>query len=334
MHFPTPAEVLTRLPLEADEKKFIENSRSLSKGIFLREDRRLILFVGPCSVHNEEEILEYAQLLSNIQEEIKDKIYIIMRFFHEKARSSLGWKGYLSDPDLDGSYDMKKGLLNTRRLMLKLARIKVPIASEIIDPLTIHYFQDLLTWAFIGSRTSTSQVHRSLASSLEIPCGLKNSSDGNLITALNSVLCARSKHTFLNIEKNGKLLLAQSSGNIYSHLVLRGSELGPNFDTVFIEDLHRKMILKNIYSPIILDCAHQNAKKDLTCQKDNFIKIIGELKEDFKIIGIMLESYLLEGSQNLDKHPRYGISITDPCLGWEDTKKLIYYAFEKLSMKA
>jgi 3-deoxy-7-phosphoheptulonate synthase len=267
---PTPQEILDKYPLSKEIEKHILYSRQLSKKIFSKEEKKTVIFVGPCSIHSPSQTIEYAKELKKTASHIDDNIFVIMRFFHEKSRSSLGWKGFFYDPDLNNTCDIEKGIIETRKLMIQLSELKIPLATEILDPFAINYFKDLITWGFIGSRTSSSQIHRQIASSMPFPVGLKNNSDGNLDIALNGVVASKAKQTYLNISSNGNISSFKSSGNPYSHIVLRGSEKETNHKREAILNLYKKMDKKNIYSPIVIDCSHDNSKKSLDAQKKEF----------------------------------------------------------------
>jgi 3-deoxy-7-phosphoheptulonate synthase len=255
-----------------------------------------------------------------------------MRFFFEKPRSSIGWKGFLHDPFLKNIPNIKTGIIKTRSLMLKLTDMEIPLASEILDPLSLNYFKDLITWGFIGSRTSSSQIHRQIASSLIFPVGLKNPIDGNIKTAVNSLISAKSPHSYLNISNLGKIFSFTSLGNLYSHIVLRGSYKKANSDFSSIKLFFEKMKKKKVFSPIVIDCAHDNSKKSVELQKKCFKSVLIKASKNKDILGIMMESYIKEGNQKINfKKPIIpNISITDPCIGLEDTKKLILFAEKSL----
>lgn len=329
---PNVDEVLLKYPLEEKGKLFIKNSRNTSKKIYQKEDSKLALFVGPCSIHDEEQIIDYAQNLRRIMNYAKKNIFIIMRFFPEKARTSTGWKGFLNDPFLDGTNNIKEGILRTRKLMIELTNLEIPLATEILDPIAANYFQDLVTWGFIGSRTSTSQLHRQLASSLPFCVGMKNPNSGDLNTSIDTVLSSQSPHTLINISYDGKTYAYSSEGNKFSHLTLRGSDSATNYDRDSLLELYRLMKKKNLNCPIVIDCAHGNSQKSVILQKKCFEEVISLAKNDHKIIGVMLESFLNEGNQKLTSknNLQYGVSITDPCLSFETTHSLILWANEYL----
>ena len=336
MHFlPDVKEILLKLPLEKDQQLFIQNFRNISKKIFLKEDRRLVLFVGPCSIHNEEQIIDYAQNLRRIMNYAKKNIFVIMRFFPEKARTSIGWKGFLYDPFLDGTNNIQEGLLRTRKLMIELTKLEIPLATEILDPIAYNYFQDLITWGFIGSRTSTSQIHRQLASILPFCTGIKNPNSGDLNIAIDSVISSSSPHSLINISPEGKPYAITSEGNKFSHITLRGSDTNTNYDIGSLLNLYQLMKERNLDCPIVIDCAHGNCRKSVTLQKKCFEEVIRLAKNDPKIIGVMLESFLKEGNQKLVSQNKlqYGVSVTDPCISFDTTRSLILWANEYLNEK-
>lgn len=321
---PTPSEFLNSLPLDSGVVDFVAESRETAKKIFQNREK-LILFVGPCSIHSFKATLEYASYLKNLSSRLEN-IYIIMRFFYEKARTVVGWKGFFYDPDLNGTYDVKKGLFETRSLMLKVLDLKLPLATEFLSPFTINYFQDLITWGFIGSRTSTSQIHREMASSLSYPVGLKNSSDGNLDTALASVIAAQSPHSHLSLGLDGNISFLSSKGNPYAHITLRGGEKKKNYTKASLLALAKKMAEKKFSGPVLIDCAHGNSQKTKEGQIACFKNVIKQTEANKNILGVMLESFLEEGNQIHSLDLKYGLSITDPCLGWPETEKLILWA--------
>ncbi len=322
---PAVDEILLKLPLGEDQQQFVQSSRETAKNIFMQKEHKIVLLVGPCSIHSAKESLEYANLLKNLSLSLKN-IYLIMRFFPEKARSIVGWKGFFYDPDLDGSSNIEKGLFETRSLMLNILKLNLPLSTEFLSPFTASYFKDLITWGLIGSRTSTSQIHRELASSLPIPIGLKNTSDSNFNTAINSVIAAQSPNSHLSLLPDGKIYLYKSKGNPFAHITLRGGEKKPNYSQASVQKLLKKMEEKNFSGPILIDCAHGNSQKSKEGQIASFKSVIRQIPKNRRIIGAMLESFLKEGNQPIAKNLKYGMSITDPCLGFEDTEKLILWA--------
>ncbi len=332
-NFPTYKELKQKFPLKSDNLKFLDHIKNIYKSIFYNKHlNKLIIFAGPCSIHLEKEALLYAEKLKKLQKVLKN-IFLIMRVFYEKSRSENSWKGFLYDPDLDNSFNIENGLIKTRRLLIKLTKMKVPIATEIVDPNVFNFFDDLITWGFIGARTSASQLHRHFVSSLKIPIGFKNALDGDINIAINGAIISKSKQNFISIDNDGKISQIISDGNKFTHIVLRGSKTSINYDEKSIAKTVELMKEKKQNFPIIIDCAHGNSKYNHQNQIIAFQDILHLIKEkNFPIIGIMLESNLKEGKQNLNPlNLRFGKSITDPCIDFEKTKDLILKADEKLN---
>ncbi|MBI2743473.1 MAG: 3-deoxy-7-phosphoheptulonate synthase [Chlamydiales bacterium] len=326
-NFPSPADLKAELPLENEERAFIEGSRKAAQEIASGRDGRLAIITGPCSIHEIEGALDYARELKKLSLKIEESSFLVMRVYVEKSRTGVGWKGLLYDPHLDGSSSIEAGLRLSRQLFIELAKLRVPIAVEFVDPLVSLYFDDLITWGFIGARTSYSQPHRQLASSLPFPIGFKNGLDGDLDQTLHSILSSKAPHTFLYVDNEGKLAPKQSSGNPCSHLVLRGSLSGTNYDEESVNRACESLKEQSLSPRLLIDCAHGNSQKDYEKQKEVFAAVIQQVqKGSDRIMGVMLESHLHAGSQrfDLDGSPlKYGISITDPCLDWISTEELI-----------
>ncbi len=320
----TPDMLSNNLPIKEDISTFITNSREIIASIIKGEDRRKLLIVGPCSIHNVDEAYEYAKLLKTKVEDCKDKLFIVMRVYFEKPRTNVGWKGLINDPNLDGTHDITRGLHLSRELLIKIANLKIPVATEFLDTFTPQYIGDLISWGSIGARTVESQVHRQLASGLSIPIGFKNSTSGSISAALNSMKAAASPQTFYGINMDGNSCMIKTKGNDNTHIILRGSDNGPNY---YLENV--KEIPDNV--KILIDCSHGNSNKNHEKQKlvvDYYIK---NYINNFKFIGLMLESNIIAGKQSIDTKPlKCGISITDACICWDDTKKIISELYEKL----
>lgn len=320
MKLPEPASVLNRYPAP---QEFIENQREMAKAIAKGADPRLLIFVGPCSIHDEASALEYASRLKQLSEEVKDHCLLIMRAFLEKPRTARGWNGLLHDPRLDGSFDLSSGLWLARKLLQELAEMGVPVACEFLEPLAAPYLTDLVTWGIIGARTSSSPLHRQLASSLPMPCGFKNSLDGSWEQAINSLLVAREKTGRFSIDKHGCLVKEMTKGNADAYLILRGSCRKPNCDELSIETALNDLEDAGLRRRLIVDCAHGNSGKMPKKQIEVFRSILDFRKQkEEAVFGIMLESFLEEGRQQIYEQ-RYGVSITDPCLDWASTQALI-----------
>jgi 3-deoxy-7-phosphoheptulonate synthase len=315
---PTPFELKDKTPLSLDERKFVLKRRDEVRSILDGSDSRKMVIVGPCSLHDPEAAVEYAQKLSALSTKVESSLLIIMRAYFEKPRTRLGWRGYLHDPHMNGSCDIASGLFLTRDLLQKLAALNIPLATEFLDPAAFVYFEDLITWGCIGARTSSSQIHRQIAASANLPIAFKNSVEGNIETALNAIEVANQPQTYMGINGHGVLKVIRSQGNPYAHLVLRGGERGPNFQES--ATTIRKMKERGLNPSLIIDCSHGNSEKNHLQQKTVFEEALS--LEGVK--GFMLESFLFEGAQPLKKPLAYGISVTDSCLNWEMTEELIY----------
>jgi 3-deoxy-7-phosphoheptulonate synthase len=323
----SPRKIKEKLPATQKQKQFIENSRGQVRDLLTGKDGRLAVVLGPCSVHDLSAALEYARRVRLLAEEVAATCVLVMRVYIEKPRTVTGWKGLTYDPHLDGSNDIQTGIFWARELFLTLTDLGIPIATEFLNPLFIPYVQDLVSWGFIGARTSASQPHREIASYLPCPIGFKNSPDGNVDQAIHAMIAAGSPHHFPFINDEGMLAIAESSGNPYTHVVLRGSRNHTNFDASSVADTIESMDLHGVKNRILVDCSHGNCKKEYTRQKDVFQMVLQQFERgNHKILGMMLESHLEEGSQYLSESPsalKYAVSITDPCLGWSETSELV-----------
>lgn len=323
---PTPNQLKKLVPVKEMGIKTPIIGKSVIREILNGNDDRLLLIVGPCSIHDPEAALEYAWRLNKLRKAVEDKIVIVMRTYFEKPRSTVGWKGLLYDPDLDGSNDMVKGLITARKLLVAINEMGMPCATEILDPLILPYIGDLLSYVSIGARTSESQIHRQAISGVDIPAGIKNSTDGNITNAINAIVSISEGHNMISVSQDGNVVMAQTEGNDSAHVILRGGSDGPNYSS---ESINRASILGEksmVNSSVIVDCSHQNSQKKYKRQ----LMVANEIIENWKkgitsgLKGIMLESNLNEGNQIINKNKlKYGISITDECLNWEDTEKLI-----------
>lgn len=314
----------SEIPLNQEHQMVISQFRQTINKILNGEDSRLLLIVGPCSIHHPEKAIEYAQKLFALRERAKERFFIIMRTYVEKARSSLGWRGMLLDPHLDESYDIFTGITRTRSLLMDLTEMGMPCASELLDCNNAGFYSDFLSWGCIGARTSSSPPHRLLASSLPFAVGFKNSTEGDLHNPINGITCAQKAHTFLGIGANGKLQKISTKGNMHTHLVLRGSHQTENFSEEKIA--HATLLLKDAHlsTGLLIDCAHGNSNKDPLKQIEVFQKIIETKNQtDLPIRGLMLESYLKAGNQTHTSSIDPNLSLTDACLDWESTEKLI-----------
>lgn len=327
----TPQQLKSEIPQTAEQAGVVASSRQTIQNILAGQDRRRIVITGPCSLHDADAALEYARRLKKLQEEIADRVFLVMRTYFEKPRTTLGWKGILYDPRLDGSYDIENGIRLSRRILSDITSIGLPAATEFLDPIVPQYLSDYISWAAIGARTSESQIHRQMASGLSMPIGFKNATDGNLEIALDGIKAALSSHSFLGIDQNGKVIIAETTGNKYGHLVMRGGTSGPNYTSeyvAFAEVLLRKAQIPN---GIIIDCSHANSHKNYKYQRQVLFDVADQIKNGNKsIVGIMLESFLKEGKQSIGAPGglKFGISLTDSCIGWEETEELIRFFAE------
>lgn len=328
---PTPVELQKKIPLSDLQDTFIQDSRRTVEAILNGEDRRCLLIAGPCSIHDLDSTLEYAHRFRDLSEKTSDKFFLIMRAYFEKPRTLYGWKGMLYDPDIDGSYDVAKGVIQTRQLLAKLAEMEVPTGSEFLEINTSHYYSDFLTWGCVGARTSSSPPHRQLAATLNLPVGFKNSVDGNIDHSINGVLSAALPHTYLGLNASGQMSRIQAKGNPSCHIVLRGGLNGSNYSLEAVKSAVYKCRQANIRDKIVIDCSHDNCGKKPLRQMQVFESIIEQILEgNEQIGGLMLESHLYGGSQHISFPLSYGVSITDPCIDWETTEALILNAHKRL----
>ncbi len=329
----SPGTVCTELPLPPESARMIDAARRSVFDILQGRSDRLMMIVGPCSIHDPDAALRYAGRLKALGDEVRDRFMVIMRVYFEKPRTTLGWKGLIYDPDLNGEYNIEKGIVMARRLLLKIAELGLPAATEMLDPVISAYLEDTITWAAIGARTTEAPTHRQLASGLPMAVGFKNSTDGDFQTAIDAVATARSPHSFIGTMENGHTGIFRTKGNPYCHVVLRGGNSGPNYDAVRVSDLKERLRKANLPERIVIDCSHANSGKDPRKQHIVFRDVIRQCRDGEKAIaGIMLESWFREGSQKLQAGvtPCPELSITDPCIGWEETERLIREAAKKL----
>jgi 3-deoxy-7-phosphoheptulonate synthase len=327
---PTYGEIKKALPLSCDIKDFITSSRHHCNNICQRKKNGLVIILGPCSIHDETSAIEYAKNIAQLQHRLKSNITLIMRFYYEKPRSCIGWKGFLYDPFITGRGDINAGIVKTRKLLLKIASLKVPVATEFLDPTLSPYFDDLISWGFIGARTSLSQIHRQLASSFTFPVGLKNSLDGNLPQLVDGAISSSRPHRFAMTQDNGRLYSCQSKGNASINLVLRGDNNGVNYKKFHINQLLRIMENKRQFFPIVIDCSHDNYHGKESNQITTFFSVVTQIiNGNDNIVSIMIESNINKGKQEALTRSaplKYGVSITDPCIDWEITEKSILSA--------
>jgi 3-deoxy-7-phosphoheptulonate synthase len=328
---PTPSEIKRLFPLEKKEALYISKIRKQASDCLERRDLRYVFIVGPCSLHDPKAFIEYSSMWKNLATALENDFLLILRFFPEKSRTLGGWKGFISDPYLDGSHDLKTGLIETRKLLLYLAKNEIPCASEIVDPLLTPYIDDLITWGIMGARSVFSQVHRQHASQYSFPIGWKNSVEGNIEVAIQSAISASQKHVFPSMNQEGKITLFSTLGNSQTHIILRGSAYQSNYHFTSIQKALEKQKDYTFSRHILIDCSHGNSQKDPQKQKICFEEVLTYMPH-LPIAGMMLESFLQEGSQDPNKKPlSYGVSITDPCLSFKDTQELLLQAQGVLS---
>ncbi len=313
----------------------ILDTRETVKRILAGEDRRLMAIVGPCSIHDHSAALEYAARLKKLADQVQDRILVIMRVYFEKPRTIVGWKGLINDPHLNDTFDIATGLRLARRILLEVATMGLPTATELLEPITPQYIADLITVAAIGARTTESPTHRQMASGLSMPVGYKNGTDGSLQVALDAMNAARHAHSFLGIDADGKTCIVQTKGNPWGFLILRGGRSGPNYDPASLAEAAEKLSNSKLSPRLMVDCSHANSNKDYTKQSIAWQSSLQQrIDGNDNLVGLMLESNLFPGNQPLPSDPgqlKYGVSITDACIGWEETEALILGAYEQLA---
>jgi 3-deoxy-7-phosphoheptulonate synthase len=329
----SPEALKDKVPISETATRTVIEGRKVIQDIIHKKDRRLLVITGPCSIHDEKAALEYAARLYELKDKVSDTIYPVIRVYFEKPRTNVGWKGFINDPWLNGTYDMSTGLQKARELLLKITEMGLPTATELLDPITPQYIAGLICWAAIGARTTESQTHREMASGLSMPVGFKNCTDGGLDTAVNAMIAAGSSQSFLGIDPNGRTAIVKTTGNPDAHVVLRGGDR-PNYDSVSIREAVALLRGKGLSDTVIVDCSHANSRKQYQEQSVVWDDVIQQrVNGNDAIIGLMLESNLKEGHQKntgslatMD----YGVSITDACISWETTEHLILTAHSKL----
>ncbi|MBU2548480.1 MAG: 3-deoxy-7-phosphoheptulonate synthase [Proteobacteria bacterium] len=329
----TPGQLIEELPLSQKAEATVIEGRAAIQNIMSKTDPRLLVIVGPCSIHDEKAALEYAERLADLNERVKDTFCLCMRVYFEKPRTTVGWKGFVNDPTLDGAYDMQAGLRQARALLLRIVEMGLPTATEMLEPITPQYLADVVCWAAIGARTTESQTHRELASGLSMPVGFKNGTDGSLSSAINALVAARAPQAFLGIDQQGRTCIVHTNGNPWGHIVLRGG-IRPNYDPISIEEARLMLIEKNLPEVIVVDCSHDNSHKKHQGQSNVWRNVIDQtIRDSEAVVGLMLESNLYEGNQkyagDMDRL-RYGVSITDECISWETTEQLILGGRDKI----
>ncbi|MBM3935507.1 MAG: 3-deoxy-7-phosphoheptulonate synthase [SAR202 cluster bacterium] len=326
----TPLDLVRELPITPKAQKTVIDGRRGIEAVLSGDDKRFIVVTGPCSIHDEKAALEFAERLTKLNEKVKDRIFMVMRVYFEKPRTTVGWKGLLYDPHLDDSFDIYTGLKRGRKLLLQIAEMGMPAATEFLDPIVPQYLADLVAWAAIGARTTESQTHRQMASGLSMPVGFKNGTDGSTQTAVDAIVSSRSKHGFLGIDVNGRTAVVHTTGNPYGHIVLRGGKDGPNFDAASVAEAQKRLAAAKVPDKVIVDCSHGNCNKDHTKMNIGFRSVVEQrVAGNTGLCGVMLESNLGAGNQKLNGGPaglKYGVSITDACIDWAENEQLITWA--------
>jgi 3-deoxy-7-phosphoheptulonate synthase len=331
-----PLELKDRLPLSAEAAHTVRTARAAIRDVLHGSDRRLVVVIGPCSIHDPEAALDYARRLVRLHDELRDQLVIVMRTYLEKPRTTVGWRGLINDPQLDGSFDMGAGLSVARSLLLEINTLGLPVATEMLDPISPQYLDDQISLATIGARTTEAQTHRALASGVSMPVGFKNGTDGGIQVAVNACVAAADQHSFLGITEDGRSAVVKTTGNPDSFVILRGGRHGPNYQEEHIVQATRLMREANLRPAVMVDCSHANAESDFRRQETVWYKVIEQIvTRPTPIIGLMVESNLFEGKQPLlaDRAAlRYGVSLTDGCISWETTERLLvetHHALEK-----
>ena len=330
----TPEQLKKELPLSAKANEVVTLGRETVRNILDRKDPRLIVVIGPCSIHDPAAAIDYAKRLKVLADKVSDSLYIIMRVYFEKPRTTVGWKGLINDPHLDDSFKIQEGLHVGRKLLLDIAEIGLPTATEALDPISPQYLQDLISWSAIGARTTESQTHREMASGLSSAVGFKNGTDGGLTVAINALQSVSSPHRFLGINKEGSVSIIHTKGNPYGHVVLRGGNGQPNYDSVSVAMCEKALNKHGVVNNIMIDCSHANSNKNHELQPLVMDNVANQIAEGNKsIIGVMIESNIGAGNQSIPSDLSkltYGVSVTDACVDWETTETMMLSAAEKV----
>ena len=329
-----PRVVKAAFPATPDAVATVAMSRERIVRILNLEDTRLLVVVGPCSIHDDRSALEYAARLNVLRKELADRMEIVMRVYFEKPRTTIGWKGLINDPHLDDTQDIETGLKIARRMLVQIAGMGLPTATEFLDPIVPQYIADLVSWAAIGARTTESQTHREMASGLSMPVGYKNATDGGLQVAIDAMGAARHRHSFLGLDEDGAISIVRTTGNPNGHVVLRGGRARTNYDAASIADAEATLVRHKLPAVMMVDCSHANSEKKHSRQEDVWRSVIEQRANGTRsVIGMMVESHLHEGNQPFPKPAnelQYGVSITDACLNWETTERMLRWGHAKL----
>ena len=331
----SPNELKEKLPISAAAAHTVVEGRQVVKDILDHKDKRLLIVVGPCSIHDPAAAMEYARRLKALADEVKDTLYIVMRVYFEKPRTTVGWKGLINDPHLDDSFDIEEGLHIARKLLIDLSELGLPLATEALDPISPQYIQDLISWSAIGARTTESQTHREMSSGLSCAVGFKNGTDGSLDVAVNAMKSVNHPHSFLGINPEGQVSIVRTRGNRYGHVVLRGGGGEPNYDSVSVRLCEQALEKAGLSQNIMIDCSHANSKKDPGLQPLVAENVTSQILDGNRsIIGLMIESNLEWGNQPIPEkleELKYGVSVTDACIDWKTTEKCLREMSHKLT---
>lgn len=334
----SPRTLKELFPAMPEATATVVQSRERIIRILQQEDPRLLVVIGPCSIHDEKSAMEYAGRLNTLRRELADRMELVMRVYFEKPRTTLGWKGLINDPHLDGSQDIETGLKIARRLLVQIAGLGLPAGTEFLDPIVPQYTADLVSWAAIGARTTESQTHREMASGLSMPVGYKNATDGSLQGAIDAMGAARSPHSFLGIDADGATGIVRTTGNPTGHVVLRGGRARTNYDAASIAEAETALRKRQLPAVMMVDCSHANSEKQHARQEEVWHSVIEQRASGTKsVIGMMVESHLHEGCQPFPKpvnELKYGVSITDACVNWETTERMLRWGYERLGSVA
>jgi 3-deoxy-7-phosphoheptulonate synthase len=331
---PAPLALCEEIQKTDAADKFVAESRDAINEIIFGKDRRLLVVIGPCSIHDLQAGREYAEKLAALAKEVDDRMLVVMRVYFEKPRTTVGWKGLIMDPKLDGTSDIPEGLRIARRFLLDIIELGLPTATELLDPITPQYIADLISWSAIGARTTESQTHRQMASGLSMPLGFKNGTDGGLAVAINAIKAASQPQTFLGIDNQGQANALTTKGNPHCHIVLRGGSHGTNYGADDVAQAREKLAAASLIPAIMTDCSHANSSKDPSRQPEVFAEIVRQSLIDPSVIGAMVESNLNFGNQPFPQPVadlKYGVSITDGCIDWETTETMLRKAHADLA---
>jgi 3-deoxy-7-phosphoheptulonate synthase len=321
----TPAQLKAEVPMSAAAQQTVAESRQVIRDILDGKDHRLFVVVGPCSIHDVDAAMDYAGRLKKLADELADTLYIVMRVYFEKPRTTVGWKGLINDPHLNDTFKIEEGLHIGRKLLLDIAELGLPTSTEALDPISPQYMQDCISWSAIGARTTESQTHREMASGLSCAVGFKNGTDGGLDVAMNALKSAANPHRFLGINGEGQVAIIHTRGNPYAHVVLRGGSQGPNYDSVHIALCEAELAKNKVANNIMVDCSHANSSKKPELQPLVVDNVANQIIEgNNSIVGLMIESHINEGNQPIAddlSQLQYGVSVTDGCIGWETTEQ-------------